>query len=325
MEYDPIARGTPMLYLFGKGTVAREIAPLLQGLLALAMIVVIVTSALALIGAWRRRSPVPLLATPLTSGERGGLRWIAVGVGLSSVALIGFVVWSTMTLAAISHAPSDPAFTVKVTAQRWWWAATYQNPDVSQSFTTANEIHIPVGQTVRFELSSPDVIHSFWVPSLAGKIDVIPGQTNVAWLRAERPGIYRGQCTNYCGEQHSHMNFAIVADPPETFEAWRKAQIQPAAGAPRRAGARGRERVPGALRDLPHRARRARRRRGRPGPHASYVAQDARGWRHSQQCRLALRLDRPSLSTSSQARRCPTCRSPAADLDSVRAYLLTLK
>ena len=324
MKYDPIARGAPMFYLFGEGTVAREIAPLLQGLLALAVIVVIVTSALAFLGAWRRHSPAPLLATPLTSGERGGLRWITVGVGLSSVVLLGFVVWSTMTLAAISHAPSNPAFTVKVTAQRWWWAATYQNPDVSQSFTTANEIHIPVGQTVRFELSSRDVIHSFWVPSLGGKLDVIPGQTNVTWLRAERPGVYRGQCTNYCGEQHSHMNFAVVADPPETFEAWRKAQIQPAAE-PQEALARDGENVFLTRCATCHTVRGARA-GGVVGPDLTHlmsrrtlaagVIPNNVGW-------LSAWIGEPQ--QIKPGARMPDLPLSGADLNGVRAYLLTLK
>jgi cytochrome c oxidase subunit 2 len=324
MEYDPIARGAPMFYLFGKGVVAREIAPLLQGLLALALFVVIVTSALAFIGALRRRSPASVSATPLTNGAPGGLRWITVGVGLSSVVLLGFVVWSTITLAAISHAPSNPAFTVKVTAQRWWWAATYQNPDVAQIFTTANEIHIPVGETVRFELASLDVIHSFWVPSLAGKLDVIPGQTNVTWLKADRPGVYRGQCTNYCGQQHSHMGFAIIADPPEKFEAWRRAQIAPA-GQPQDALARDGETVFLAHCATCHAVRGARA-GGRVGPDLTHIMSrktlaagvipNNAGW-------LSAWVSEPQHIKSGS--RMPNLPLSGTDLAAVRAYLVTLK
>jgi cytochrome c oxidase subunit 2 len=82
-----------------------------------------------------------------------------------------------------------------------------------------------VGQPVRFELASTDVIHSFWIPQLAGKMDVIPGQTNVMWLQADQPGVYRGQCAAFCGAQHAHMALLIVADTPEDFAAWQDSQL----------------------------------------------------------------------------------------------------
>ena len=94
---------------------------------------------------------------------------------------------------------------MQVTASQWWWNVRYKNDDPSQVFDAPNEIHIPVGRPVRVELSSTDVIHSFWIPQLAGKMDVIPGQTNVTWLQADKPGVYRGQCGEYCGAQHAHM------------------------------------------------------------------------------------------------------------------------
>ncbi len=92
-----------------------------------------------------------------------------------------------------------------MTASQWWWSVRYREREPARIFTTANEIHIPVGQPVRIELTSHDVIHSFWIPQLGGKMDVIPGQTNVTWLQADRPGVYRGQCGEYCGAQHAHM------------------------------------------------------------------------------------------------------------------------
>jgi cytochrome c oxidase subunit 2 len=95
--------------------------------------------------------------------------------------------------------------------------------------TTANEIHIPVGRPVRFEVVAGDVIHSFWIPELAGKTDLIPGQRNVMWLEADHPGVYRGQCAEYCGMQHSKMAMSVVADPPAAFGAWLARQRLPAA------------------------------------------------------------------------------------------------
>jgi cytochrome c oxidase subunit 2 len=105
----------------------------------------------------------------------------------------------------------------------------YLSPDPSQAFETANEIHIPVGQPVRVRVIGGDVIHSFWVPQLAGKTDTIPGRTNVAWIEAERPGVYQGQCTEYCGLQHANMAFQVIAESPEAFAAWRANQLRPAA------------------------------------------------------------------------------------------------
>jgi cytochrome c oxidase subunit 2 len=105
----------------------------------------------------------------------------------------------------------------------------YDSNEPSRVFTTANEIHIPTGQPVRLDLASTDVIHSFWVPELSGKTDVIPGQRNETWIEADRPGTYRGQCAEYCGLQHAHMALSVVAELPAQFDAWWAAQLQ---GAP---------------------------------------------------------------------------------------------
>jgi cytochrome c oxidase subunit 2 len=118
--------------------------------------------------------------------------------------------------------------TVKVTAQQWWWQVEYQNEDASQDFLTANEIHIPVGRPVTLELDASDVIHSFWVPSLMGKQDMIPGRRNFITLKADRPGLYRGQCAEFCGLEHAKMAILVFAEPQEKFEAWRRRQIEPA-------------------------------------------------------------------------------------------------
>ena len=93
---------------------------------------------------------------------------------------------------------------------------------------TADDFHIPVGKPIRFNLIGGDVIHSFWVPALSGKMDTIPGQTNTMWLEADRPGTYRGQCTEYCGKQHAHMGFTITAEPEADYEAWLAHQREPA-------------------------------------------------------------------------------------------------
>jgi cytochrome c oxidase subunit 2 len=121
------------------------------------------------------------------------------------------------------------ALTIKLTGHQWWWEARYEDPQPSRIFTTANEIHIPIGERVTFQLASSDVIHSFWVPNLAGKLDLIPGVTNQLQLVASEPGIYRGQCAEFCGYQHAHMGLIVIAEPREAFGAWREAQLQSAA------------------------------------------------------------------------------------------------
>ena len=127
----------------------------------------------------------------------------------------------------VRAAAPEGALRVHVTGHMWWWEVRYRGPE-GEWIATANELRIPVGRPVAVSLSSPDVIHSFWVPSLAGKVDVIPGRLTEITLRADRPGVYRGQCAEFCGAQHAHMALWIVADPPEEFNRWMLAQRAPA-------------------------------------------------------------------------------------------------
>jgi cytochrome c oxidase subunit II len=125
--------------------------------------------------------------------------------------------------------PQD-AFTIKVVGHMWWWEITYPEHGI----VTANEIYVPAGQPIRLELESADVVHSFWVPSLNGKRDLIPGLTNEFWLHADEPGVYRGQCGEYCGTQHANMILHVIALPPEEFQDWvddRRAAVGNVAGA----------------------------------------------------------------------------------------------
>jgi cytochrome c oxidase subunit 2 len=117
---------------------------------------------------------------------------------------------------------------IEVVGERFWWRVHYLDGRGETQLTSANEIRIPVGQPIEFVLKSNDVIHSFWVPSLAGKLDMIPGRTNVTRFAADRPGIYRGQCAEFCGAQHALMAFYVVAMPLDAFEAWYAAEVQPA-------------------------------------------------------------------------------------------------
>lgn len=117
---------------------------------------------------------------------------------------------------------------IEVTGEQWWWRVTYSGAD-GTPIASANEVRIPVGRTVEFTLKAADVIHSFWVPSLGGKVDMIPGRTTRLRLTAERPGIYRGQCAEYCGGPHALMAFHVVAMPASEYAAWLQREATPAA------------------------------------------------------------------------------------------------
>jgi cytochrome c oxidase subunit II len=228
--------GAPLNYLTGAGVRAYPVVWLTWGLLVISCVVVVIVSFLVWQGTLRRRAPQDTSggAEPaLVQRPPTGLEWIYVGVGISSVVLLGSAVWTMYALAAVATAPSKPALTIEITGHQWWWEARYLPDDPSRNpsriFTTANELHIPVGKPVRIRLKSADVIHSFWVPALTGKTDAIPGQTNETWLEADKAGTYLGQCTEYCGKQHAHMALRVIADPANQFASWRNNQLTAAA------------------------------------------------------------------------------------------------
>jgi cytochrome c oxidase subunit 2 len=157
-------------------------------------------------------------------------RAVMSGVFITIVILFVLLIASFMTGRALySIAATDNSqLTVEITGHQWWWEVKYDNHTPSQIVTTANEIHIPVGRPVLFKLTSQDVIHSFWIPNLHGKTDLIPGHVTDTWIRADRTGTYRGQCAEFCGHQHAHMAFTVVVETSEQFEAWYVAQLNPA-------------------------------------------------------------------------------------------------
>lgn len=219
----------PMNYLQAFSDKAQTIAYLTWALLILSIVVVVIITALTFVGILRRRASIGSFDTARGPILRpgGGVSWISIGVAVSTLALFGGMVWNAYTMAAVNKPSRDPALTIRVVAHQWWWEFHYRSGGPSQYFQTANEAHIPVGQPVRIEVETTDVIHSFWAPALGEKIDVIPGQTNRTWLEASKPGVYRGQCSEYCGRQHAHMGLVIVADSPEDFDAWRERQMRP--------------------------------------------------------------------------------------------------
>ena len=157
------------------------------------------------------------------------MRWWIVGGGLifPAVVLAILIGYTVVRSAQLTRPPPADALVVSVTGKMWWWEVRYRRPD-GTDVVLANEIHIPVNRPVVVGLSSADVIHSFWVPQLGGKMDMVPGRTNQLVLQATAPGVFRGQCAEYCGEQHARMAMHVVAHAPADFEVWLAAQAQPA-------------------------------------------------------------------------------------------------
>jgi len=167
---------------------------------------------------FRQRSESDAIPAQIHGNTRIEILWtIAPALILLVIAVLTF-----RTQAANSVQPAD-ALPIKVIGHQWWWEIQYPN----QNVVTANDIYIPTGQSVQFQMTGADVIHNPWMPKLAGKTDAIPGHTNFLTFKTDQPGIYRGLCAEFCGEQHAVMRFRVVAVPPDTFNAWVKQHQQP--------------------------------------------------------------------------------------------------
>jgi cytochrome c oxidase subunit II len=160
--------------------------------------------------------------------ERRTARIVGGALAVTVLILFAFMISDFVTGRALSSLEAGDALKIKVTGHQWWWEFEYDHLIPSQRVRTANEIHIPTGRPVMLEMTSRDVIHSFWVPNLHGKTDLMTGHQTVTWLQADRPGTYRGQCAEYCGHQHAHMALLVVAEPPEQFNAWLENERRPA-------------------------------------------------------------------------------------------------
>jgi cytochrome c oxidase subunit II len=216
-----------------QGPDASRIADLAWTLFAMAagvLLIVLLALAAALRGsaAWRAR-----LARPGTV--------IAAGIVFPAVvlsALLAYDVWLARGHATVALPPDT--LRIEVTGEQWWWRVAYVDAR-GQRIASANELRIPVGRSVELSLASADVIHSFWVPRLAGKLDMIPGRTTRLHLRADHAGIFRGQCAEYCGGAHALMAFEVIALAPDEFETWLRREAAAAAEPSSEAGRQGRE------------------------------------------------------------------------------------
>jgi cytochrome c oxidase subunit II len=201
----------------------HEISRLWWWMLGGAVIGFSVIAAIQMLG-WFRRHREGL---PFGGGDRAATAIVVLlGVAVPILALSALFAWSDVFVLKTVAAPSaaKTRFEIRVIGHQWWWEVRYPGA----SAVTANEIHIPVRTPVRLVVSTADVIHSFWVPALNRKIDMIPGRTSSILLEADRTGVYRGTCSEFCGLQHAHMAMAVYADPQARYSAWLANQQQPA-------------------------------------------------------------------------------------------------
>lgn len=160
--------------------------------------------------------------------DSGLTRGLYVWGGMIVAGLTVLIVGSFIADRSLASARARETLLVRVSGHQWWWRIQYRDPATGGWIETANELHLPVGRTTRVLIGTADVIHSFWVPNLAGKQDLIPGRDNAVDLTPRRIGRYRGQCAEFCGAQHAHMAFDVTVEDPARFDRWLAAQARPA-------------------------------------------------------------------------------------------------
>jgi cytochrome c oxidase subunit 2 len=209
-----------------------------QLMLVVAAVVYLVVITVFLLVA-RHRTPPDEVRSP--EREARARRTIQVAVGVTVVILFGVLVYDLALGRRIMFGQPNDAVRIHLIGHQWWWEVEYEDPVPQNQVTTANEIHIPVGKPVQIRLDARDVIHSLWIPNLGGKKDLIPGQHNTIWLQADKPGIYRGQCAEFCGLQHAKMALFVVAESPAQYTAWLEGQRAPPPAPADSVTARGRD------------------------------------------------------------------------------------
>lgn len=214
-------------------------------LVLLVVCTIVFAGVMTALGVALRRAPRADRDTPprielVDRREPSVTRVVTLGTAVAVVLLIGLLGASIYTSRALARLPLTEALHIELTAHQWWWEARYDDAEPARIFTTANELHVPVGRPVIVTLRASDVIHSFWVPSLVGKKDLIPGREATVSFRADRAGVYRGQCAEFCGYQHAKMALFVMADPPDAWQRWAEGQRAPAAAPRTEQEARGR-------------------------------------------------------------------------------------
>ena len=222
--------------LEGHGPAAIRIAHLAWFMTITFLVTAVIMWALLAWGFYKRRGTLEEHA-PIDS--EGGEIWIAIGgmavpfIVLTVLFVLGLNLLSDFPIHGMKGPMSVSAEEamkpdIRITGHQWWWQIDYLNDDPSKQFTTANELHLPVGRPVYIEVETADVMHSLWIPALHGKVDLIPGLKNYILIEASQPGDYQGQCAEFCGAQHAHMRMLAVAQEPKDFAAWEADQLKPA-------------------------------------------------------------------------------------------------
>jgi cytochrome c oxidase subunit II len=220
------------------GPASHSIAGLSLFMTILFLVISIIMWVLIGFAFYKRRGS---LAThePIDAG--GGQMWIAVGgiaiplIVLTVLFVLGLQLLRDFPIHGMHggavHAQMQQSMKpeIRIIGHQWWWEIHYLNDDPSKEFTTANELHLPSGRPINIEVETQDVMHSFWVPALHGKVDLIPGQANYIRLEASQPGTYTGQCAEYCGAEHARMRMLAIAETPDEYAAWQEAQLKPGA------------------------------------------------------------------------------------------------
>lgn len=274
---------------------------------------------------WRARHQIgegaPVVEPRDAGLQRGLLSWSVIMV----VGLIILAAASFLADRGLAQARDRDALQIRITGHQWWWRIEYHDPVTGRWIETANELHLPAGRTARLELGSPDVIHSLWVPNVAGKMDVIPGRANVLDVTPRRIGWFRGQCAEFCGAQHAHMSLDVKVEPAQDFAVWLAGQNHPALAPSDTAMMRGMQLVTGGQCAMCHTVR-GTPAGGRPGPDLTHI-----GSRRSIAAGT-LPMSRGSIQgwiAQPQALKPGTMMPPVtlepADADAVARYLESLK
>jgi cytochrome c oxidase subunit 2 len=285
-----------------------------------------VVMAVMLVGSLRRRSPAEKHA-PLELPMREPRVWNFIGAaaGLTVAIVFALLLVDFFADRALSSPAPEGALKIKLTGHQWWWEAHYLGAKPSDEVTTANELHLPLGQPVELELDSVDVIHSFWIPSLHGKKDLIPGHPTSTWFTPRKTGQFYGMCAEFCGLQHAHMRLAVTVDPPEQFSQWLAHERSDAAEPATAQTKRGEQVLLGSTCALCHSVQ-GTVARGTIGPDLTHLK--SRGWIGAG----ALPNERDALANwirDSQAFKpgnlMPPHALPGDDLEALVAYLETLR
>jgi cytochrome c oxidase subunit 2 len=223
------ASDAPQDTLEPRGPIAREIDNLVNPVFIVAGVVFVFVEVGVLLLMWRfrarRHHDEDTAPKQVHGNTKLELTWTIVPAVILAFVAVGTVT----TLWAIDAKADDATMTVEVTGQQWWWEFRYNtDDDADDEIVTANDLVIPAGETVRLELTSRDVIHSFWIPALNGKLDAVPNRTHELIVEADEPGTYVGQCTEYCGLSHAYMRQRLIALPRAEYDAWLADQQEPA-------------------------------------------------------------------------------------------------